>query len=279
MTSKHKNAYFRPCNICGNPIIMIEVDDDNWQPFELNNDGRHEHDADVSKKIYNVRDIPTPLTYPTKCRFCQKNIFFHTNGNGDFVLFDRLGLPWEIHGCWKELRNEPPGFLNLSNISKYANTFNFAWAEYSKGYYELKQNLIEGPSEQNSVIGYIAHNPYNIKKNGLIDSDYSASMQWSRLDVFDKEQNIFPFLIPNSLAVILEDYLIVSINGDWIKRPEGHFLKSTRIEILQYEYNDKTKKDKVIRKTAEATQPYGDLVLGNESKNDISQEKFLRLKT
>ncbi len=31
---------------------------------------------------------------------CGKEVFAHTNGYGDFVLFDRLGWPWEIHDCY-----------------------------------------------------------------------------------------------------------------------------------------------------------------------------------
>ena len=31
---------------------------------------------------------------------CGKEVFAHTNGYGDFVLFDRLGWPWQIHECY-----------------------------------------------------------------------------------------------------------------------------------------------------------------------------------
>jgi len=44
-----------------------------------------------------------PLTYPTRCRDCGDVIFFHTNGDGDVVLFDPpLGPPWPRHGCYEE---------------------------------------------------------------------------------------------------------------------------------------------------------------------------------
>ncbi len=32
------------------------------------------------------------------CR--QTGLFGHTNGDGDFVLFDSLGWPWPIHECY-----------------------------------------------------------------------------------------------------------------------------------------------------------------------------------
>jgi hypothetical protein len=42
-------------------------------------------------------------TWPTLCfinRECRKRVFAHTNGFGDFVLFDKLGLPWQVHNCY-----------------------------------------------------------------------------------------------------------------------------------------------------------------------------------
>lgn len=280
MQGKSKDAYLRPCKFCGDSIIMIKLDNDNWQPFELDGSGRHEHGTNTSNTIYSVRNIPTPLTYPIKCWECRQNVFFHTNGNGDVVLFDNLGAPWEVHACWEDLRKEPHHFDKLPKRSHYVNRLQFPWAEYNKGYFNLlERKLVNSPSSQNSVVGYVAHNPYNEKRYGLIDPSYDASMKWSRLDVCDQNQNIFPFIIPNSLAIIIEDYSIVSIKGDWIERPEGYFLKATKIEILQYEYDYKSKKDKVRRKSAEAKQRFGELKLVDELRNPISQEKFLRLKT
>ncbi len=44
------------------------------------------------------------LTWPTKCFInggCgQQGLFAHTNGYGDFVLFDALGWPWPVHECY-----------------------------------------------------------------------------------------------------------------------------------------------------------------------------------
>jgi hypothetical protein len=42
-------------------------------------------------------------TWRTMCFInggCGEEVFAHTNGYGDFVLFDRLGWPWEIHNCY-----------------------------------------------------------------------------------------------------------------------------------------------------------------------------------
>src|SRR5438445_4487958 len=38
-------------------------------------------------------DLGVPITYPTVCPVCGAMIFFHTNGNGDCVIFDDLRPP------------------------------------------------------------------------------------------------------------------------------------------------------------------------------------------
>lgn len=44
-----------------------------------------------------------PATWPTSCFIsggCGESVFAHTNGFGDFVLFDELGPPWPVHECY-----------------------------------------------------------------------------------------------------------------------------------------------------------------------------------
>lgn len=42
------------------------------------------------------------LTYRTRCFWCEAEVYYHTNGNGDHVLIDDLtGAPWPIHDCWE----------------------------------------------------------------------------------------------------------------------------------------------------------------------------------
>jgi hypothetical protein len=44
-----------------------------------------------------------PVTWPTSCFIdggCGAAVFAHTNGYGDFVLFDQLGSPWQVHACY-----------------------------------------------------------------------------------------------------------------------------------------------------------------------------------
>ncbi|MFK0735578.1 MAG: hypothetical protein ACIWVG_31340 [Gloeotrichia echinulata HAB0833] len=45
-------------------------------------------------------DTGEPKTYQARCWWCGEFVFHHTNGYGDYVMFDSLGYPWKIHKCW-----------------------------------------------------------------------------------------------------------------------------------------------------------------------------------
>jgi len=53
-----------------------------------------------------MKALRHPLTWRTTCFIGEGNVgcgaetFAHTNGDGDFVLFDSLGPPWPIHSCY-----------------------------------------------------------------------------------------------------------------------------------------------------------------------------------
>jgi hypothetical protein len=71
------------------------------------NGGRTEHD--LSSYISDPSPSATPRTdeartYKTQCKWCGADVYYHTNGYGDSVLFDSLGCPWQVHGCWVKNR-------------------------------------------------------------------------------------------------------------------------------------------------------------------------------
>jgi hypothetical protein len=50
-----------------------------------------------------VKVLGYPSTWPTQCFLangCGAKVFAHTNGDGDFVLFDELGPSWPVHDCY-----------------------------------------------------------------------------------------------------------------------------------------------------------------------------------
>ena len=42
-------------------------------------------------------------TYPTHCRYCGKDVFYHENEYGSRVFFEALGKPWPQHRCQEYL--------------------------------------------------------------------------------------------------------------------------------------------------------------------------------
>lgn len=52
----------------------------------------------------DVKELGYALTWKTHCFITggcgEHGLFGHTNGDGDFVLFDSLGWPWPVHDCY-----------------------------------------------------------------------------------------------------------------------------------------------------------------------------------
>lgn len=55
-----------------------------------------------SKETIFVEEEREAKTHLTTCWWCGETVFYHTNGKGDSVLFDRLGWLWEVHSCWAD---------------------------------------------------------------------------------------------------------------------------------------------------------------------------------
>lgn len=96
-------SYLRPCKYCGQLIRMAEVPSGTWQPFDAHGDRRHDcsSTSEVSQN-WSLSNLGHQLTCKIECWWCSDEVFFHTNGNGDSVLFDELGWPWTLHSCWDE---------------------------------------------------------------------------------------------------------------------------------------------------------------------------------
>jgi hypothetical protein len=96
-----------------------------------------------------------PLTYPTTCFIdggCGASVFAHTNGNGDFVLFDELRPPWPIHSCYLN-RFCPAEELNGPRPASGAYT-NQEWAlevaRHNEGYREAARRASQERGEKSA---------------------------------------------------------------------------------------------------------------------------------
>jgi ribosomal protein S10 len=101
------NFYLRPCRHCGHFVRIARAEDGTWQPFAIDGDGRHDCDAPAGvDRGWNLHDLGHPLTAQIDCWWCDETVYLHTDGSGNFVLFDALGWPWSAHGCWGENTHE-----------------------------------------------------------------------------------------------------------------------------------------------------------------------------
>lgn len=89
---------------------MSQISPGNWQPWEPNGSGRHQCNSSNFALPKTALPLPSLLaraeTYLTRCPWCQEQVYYHTNGNGDSVYFDSLGYPWQIHPCWDKYWRE-----------------------------------------------------------------------------------------------------------------------------------------------------------------------------
>ena len=97
-------TFSKLCDCCGKLISMVEVGVGVWKAYEVGC-GPHFCQNSVTAG-WSIRELGHKFTCTMDCWWCGKNVFFHTNGNGDAVLLERLGFPWEIHSCWKKYKTE-----------------------------------------------------------------------------------------------------------------------------------------------------------------------------
>lgn len=67
-----------------------------------------------------MKSLGHPCTWKTSCFInggCNKTVYGHTNGHGDFVLFDALEEPWPIHPCYADRHSAHVGWSQQIDIS------------------------------------------------------------------------------------------------------------------------------------------------------------------
>lgn len=120
MTKYWKNGFWRTSKLGEEHWVEGHwVERDNG---DCNSGGKGGSDRATSSGCINVaaKQIPFPdekrkaKTFLTPCWWCEETVFYHSNGNGDSVLFDSLGWPWKVHSCWTDYSN---GKKTISDIS------------------------------------------------------------------------------------------------------------------------------------------------------------------
>jgi len=114
-------AFQTTCNQCGNSIKMVEVSYKCWEAFD--NNGKH-FCNNVSSFKWSLLNLGHPFSCTISCWWCGEQVYYHTNGNGDSVLFDKLGKPWPIHPCWEENKSQQLKMIQAFETALLCNGYN-----------------------------------------------------------------------------------------------------------------------------------------------------------
>lgn len=92
-----------------------------------------------------VKQLGYAATWRTKCFLrddCNEEVWAHTNGYGDFVLFDDLGWPWPVHYCYiyrfDTRPNDTPRPVTLVDEASWQQLRNNLSTEYLRKSAEIK---------------------------------------------------------------------------------------------------------------------------------------------
>ncbi|MEA5419361.1 hypothetical protein VB712_08985 [Spirulina sp. CCNP1310] len=112
-------------------------------------------------------------TYSTTCWWCGETVFYHTNGNGDSVLFDPpLGWPWQVHPCWSEYSKGQKKISDISHVHENAQYPPQSNQYFNQNIDSLVKDLIDSPSE--NLIDHIIQNnfPEIHENDSTIENDH-----------------------------------------------------------------------------------------------------------
>ncbi len=66
-----------------------------------------------------MKKLGYKLTWPTTCFLgCSADVWAHTEGDGDFVLFDSLGSPWPVHPCYEAREQRRDYDVDISQLER-----------------------------------------------------------------------------------------------------------------------------------------------------------------
>jgi hypothetical protein len=170
------------------------------------------------------------LTHPTACWWCGERVFFYRNENGGCALFDALGRPWPIHGCWLEhtKRSEIEASVKAELANRgYQGTFAKPIGK--------RVSRPKGTHYGISLVGYVADN------GALYDGSPAIQLRGHRRAsttdlakvIVWHDDLLFPFLMPQNIAAELPDYSPIEIHGKWCKRGSRWYLLTESFRRLR----------------------------------------------
>ncbi|QBQ53834.1 hypothetical protein [Nitrosococcus wardiae] len=219
------------CKYCGEKIRWAQMPAGNYLPWDPENGELHEcvpyerSDPSPQTREWTIADPDLSVTYPTSCWWCGEEVFFHSNGSGDCVLFDKLGWPWQVHACWEEHVAERSSALSAIDAE-------LETAGFDGRFYQPRSELVPPGCGGSEVIveGFVADNHALYSQPQQIDLsvlDQGNSPAFFSVDVADSSERLFRFIIPQEAAKRLDDYGLVRMKGVWQFYQDRSYLIAT----------------------------------------------------
>jgi DNA-directed RNA polymerase subunit RPC12/RpoP len=269
---------YKQCSRCGQAIRLTRMRYGQWVPMDTDGSGKHicvpswltssrsESSPITSPRSWRLETLAHPLTYGIRCWWCGDRVFFHTNGNGDCVLFDSLGWPWAIHPCWEAHRDQSERRRKLSQLEGVLELARYNGNRFesfdipettpdmiAKTQENIRQHQVDPQSDESFDIPEMTpesiakmqenirlHDPHYVCLLGYVsrvtDTTFDLSIDessgsWSLIHV-DSTELTLKFLVPEELLDGLPEYSLIRIAGRRCTIGKNPYMIATRVEWL-----------------------------------------------
>lgn len=203
------------CKYCGSKILWRQMPQGQFLPFDPGG-GKHECGAestfieDLYESLGSTDDEPNKSTRPTRCWWCGADVYYHTNGYGDSVLFDELGWPWQVHPCWEEHRRSQPPRRRVQLDED----------DFEDMYFAPFPASDEPVGTRRRLVGFVLRQGGGYQRTQSLGHDYSSEPEFQEIEIAIDEETSYEVLLPTSVAAKIEDTAILELHCIWVA-PHG----------------------------------------------------------
>lgn len=205
------------CKYCGTKIVWRHMPQGQYLPFNPGG-GKHECGADTAsiedlyESLGRDDDEPNKATRPTKCWWCGADVYYHTNGYGDSVLFDELGWPWQIHPCWEEHRRSALPRRRRVRLDE---------DDFEDLYFAPFPAGDEAVGTKRSLVGFILRHGDSYLGSQSLGHDLLGEPVFKEIEIAVDNDTSYEALLPVAVANDIEDTAILEVDGVWAA-PHGN---------------------------------------------------------
>lgn len=186
--------------------------------------------SETDPRPWSLADSGRQLTHLSQCPWCGAAVFFYRNEAGGFALFESLGRPWPVHGCWEDHMQRAAVLQRIDQ--------ELVEREYDGVFMPAALEALRKPVDNLRVVrvvGYVADNEalYNEDRSFRLSAHRRASTCDLAVVNVWSAGSLHPFVIPRVKAMAIKDYEPVTVAGTWLARGRVWHLVATGVTIDQ----------------------------------------------